>query len=131
MNQPAAHPATQPFDEHTADAHPHPSPTFYWELTPDEQQHLVDQGHAFLEEGYLAIDINHGRRLVAIPCPWEDWPPVETRHEPLDLDRYADNIACILQAAQWDGYDLQHVIERALYTQALTYDTSAAYAARR
>lgn len=98
-------------------------PAFYWELAPDEQQVLRGERRGLAEEGYLAIDINHGRRLASIPCAWEDWPDVAPSADS-EIERYSDAIACLLHAAATDGHLPDDVIGRAFRTAESTYQTS-------
>ena len=102
-------------------------PVSYWELTPDER--LVADDAGFAEEGFVAIDIDYGRRLLAVPDRYQVWPDVLPRPEHLDgPEPYSDAIAAILQAAVYDGYDAEDLCRAALDTQrnVLSVSTDAA-----
>lgn len=98
-----------------------PQPTLYWQLPEQHQARLQRALKVTDDEGYLAHDINWGRRLVDLadtdyrrdPTPDVDrtWQP------PVSFERYSDTIAAVLQVAVEAGLDPTALCEAALATQ--------------
>jgi hypothetical protein len=102
---------------------------FYWELDPAGR--AAAEPYLIEEEGYLANDINWGRRLVNDQHRLESCPDLYVTMpapSPDDLTVYGDPIAAILQAAVYVGLDPEEVCERALFTQrgVLNHATASA-----
>lgn len=90
--------------------------TFYWELS--DSQRAEHEPYGFEEEGYLALDLNHGLALLQVQLKYEEWPDVpEDVGEELAFEVYYDAVAAILQVAAWNGHDPVEVCEEALSTR--------------
>lgn len=97
------------------------TPKFYWQLS-DQDRALID--HLILEdEGYLAHDINWGRRMLAVRVRYEPVPDVSPDWvTPQAPEHFSDAVSAILQVAIDAGLDPEAVCASALAT---------CYAARR
>ena len=75
------------------------------------------------EEGYLALEINHGRRLIALGVEYEFCPDLLPLDDPdpvtgVDLfQRASDAIASILAAGAWEGIEPNELWRSARGTQ--------------
>ena len=84
------------------------------------------------DEGYLAHDINRGRRLLDLPEGYEPVPDVASNWKaPETIEQISDAIASILQAAVEIGHDPIEVCNAALFTQESVRRHSAAAIRRR
>lgn len=90
---------------------------FYWQLAEDEQARLRAGNLIVEDEGYLAHDINWGRRLLmlrpdpaSVPAVSATWPGPPTP------EHLSDAISAILQVAVEEGLDPELVSQRALFT---------------
>lgn len=92
---------------------------FYWELSATQQGALRSANLILEDEGYLAHDINRGRRLLnmaekysPVPDVASDWAPPER------AEVFSDAIAAILQVAVDGGFDPEDLVSAALLTQS-------------
>jgi hypothetical protein len=96
---------------------PNDTPRFYWQLTAKERA-LLRAGNLILEdEGYLAHDINWGRRLLDVRGPYTPVPDVSADWLAPDfLEGFSDAISAVLQVAIEAGLDPEAVCDAALAT---------------
>jgi hypothetical protein len=91
----------------------HQRPWFHWEQERSQRRLLPD-----VDETRLGVEINHGRRLAAIPQDWDLWesltPAPDIDHPERGIDLYADPIASLLQAAAYLRFNPVEVAMRAL-----------------
>jgi hypothetical protein len=113
-------------------------PNFYWELEGDARREALED--ALGEEGYLAADINHGRRMIDLDVDltnvWSlpdriplDRPGDEAREDV--INRFSDAIGQILSAAEWEGIDPAWLCERAQRSNSLAFSEATDLAALR
>ena len=90
---------------------------FYWEL-PDGELGRLREGNGILEdEGYLAHDINWGRRLLDLQADPTSVPDVGNNWAgPPTVEHVSDVISAILQVAVDMGLDPEQVCAAALLT---------------
>jgi hypothetical protein len=96
-------------------------PTFYWELPAVERAKLRLDNTITDDEGYLAHDLNWGRRLVSVTDTdygKDPTPDVPTDWNPPKNQRISDAIAAILQVAVDAGLDPEEVCSDAIRTQS-------------
>lgn len=109
---------------------PSPPARFYWELPARERD---EARLASLEdEGYLAHDLNYGRRILEVVYPYE--PCAEVMNDSVSgmtPEAISDALAALLQAAAWAGFDPSDMCRRALATRRGVYSMSAAAAGDR
>jgi hypothetical protein len=92
------------------------SPQFYWELPLAERARIDREPLREEEEGWLAYDINWGRRLIAC-CPGEPptWPDLDPEPEHgIHTESYSDPIGAILAAAAYVGLSEEEIISDAV-----------------
>lgn len=102
---------------HEQDTAPHRNGFFYWQLPADELKRLRADNSILEDEGYLAHDINWGRRLLdlradptSVPDVTDDWAGPPT------IEHVSDAISAILQVAVDMGADPEQVCAAALFT---------------
>ncbi|MFN8189285.1 MAG: hypothetical protein U0R78_02405 [Nocardioidaceae bacterium] len=83
-----------------------------------EREHLRAHNRILEDEGYLAHEINRGRRLLDVPEIYEPIPDVAPQRDaPGGIEQLSDAIAAVLQVAVEAGYDPIEVCDAALATQ--------------
>jgi hypothetical protein len=91
---------------------------FYWEVDDSHLERLRAENSILEDEGYLAHEINRGRRLLDMPDVYVAVPDVRREWEAPDrVERYSDAVAAILQVAFDEGLDPSEVCDAALCTQ--------------
>lgn len=89
---------------------------FYWEL--HEPEATREYEHASEEEGYLALDLIHGTKLLRTPWVFESCPrTVDVLPANTVDDVYIDAIATILQVAVANGYNAEMIARWGLEAQ--------------
>lgn len=79
---------------------------FYWQLPPSLLEHLRGENVIREEEGYLAHDVNWGRRLLDTPADPSSVPDVSPGWAgPPTPEHVSDAISAILQVAVELGMD--------------------------
>lgn len=111
------HHETGPDDRAADSDHPNDGDTgfFYWQLPAKRLEQLRAQNAIFEEEGYLAHDINWGRRLLDTPADPASVPDVSNTWPGLPTPEHlADAISAILQVAVELEVDPEDVCAQAL-----------------
>lgn len=99
-------------------------PMSYRELPPEQRGEVEEE---LFGGGYLACEINHGRRLIVLPVEDAGLPylkPLERPgHEALEdfINLFSDATASILAAAEWEGIDPAWLCQRAMRTNTILH----------
>ena len=104
---------------------------FYWELPHPTRLSLMESGAILEDEGYLAHDLNRGRRLLDLKDTYVSLPDVDPGWQAPSGQWIADTISTILQVAVAAGLDPVQVCDEALRTQVGVRNYSACAAASR